>query len=44
MQAVVSLYYRGRRIQRDNPYFQMLSGEWSKALRKAFAAIEAFDI
>jgi putative proteasome-type protease len=35
---------RQMRIQRDNPYFQMLSGEWSKALRKAFAAIEEFDI
>ncbi len=35
---------RQMRIQRDNPYFQMLSGEWSKSLRKAFAAIEEFDI
>ena len=35
---------RTTRIQRDNPYFQMLSSEWSKSLRKAFAAIEEFDI
>jgi len=35
---------RVRRIERDDPYFQKLSGDWSKALRKAFAAIEEFDI
>ncbi len=35
---------RVRRIERDDPYFQKLSGDWSKALRKAFAAIDEFDI
>jgi putative proteasome-type protease len=33
-----------KRIGPDDPYFKMLSGEWSKALRTAFAQIEAFDI
>lgn len=33
-----------KRIGPDDPYFKMLSGEWSKALRTAFANIEAFDI
>ncbi len=33
-----------RRIGPDDPYFKKLSGEWSKALRTAFAKIEAFDI
>ncbi len=33
-----------KRIELDDPYFKMLSGEWSKALRSAFANIEAFDI
>jgi putative proteasome-type protease len=33
-----------KRIGLDDPYFKMLSGEWSKALRTAFANIEAFDI
>jgi predicted proteasome-type protease len=33
-----------RRIERDNPYFQKLSSEWGKALRRAFADIEEFDI
>jgi putative proteasome-type protease len=35
---------RVRRIERDDPYFQKLSGEWGKALRRAFADIEEFDI
>jgi putative proteasome-type protease len=35
---------RVRRIERDNPYFQKLSDEWGKALRRAFADIEEFDI
>lgn len=35
---------RIRRIERDDPYFQKLSQEWGKALRKAFRAIEEFDI
>jgi putative proteasome-type protease len=33
-----------KRIGPDDPYFKMLSAEWSKALRTAFANIEAFDI
>ncbi len=33
-----------KRIGLDDPYFRMLSSEWSKALRTAFANIEAFDI
>ena len=33
-----------KRIGLDDPYFKMLSAEWSKALRSAFANIEAFDI
>jgi putative proteasome-type protease len=33
-----------KRIGEDDPYFKMLSGEWSKALRMAFAKIEPFDI
>jgi putative proteasome-type protease len=33
-----------RRIGPDDPYFQKLSAEWSKALRTAFASIEPFDI
>ena len=35
---------RTKRIGLDDPYFKMLSSEWSKALRTAFANIEAFDI
>jgi putative proteasome-type protease len=33
-----------KRIGLDDPYFKMLSTEWGKALRSAFAQIEAFDI
>ena len=33
-----------KRIGPDDPYFKMLSTEWSKALRNAFAQIDAFDI
>jgi len=33
-----------KRIGLDDPYFKMLSTEWSKALRTAFANIEALDI
>jgi putative proteasome-type protease len=33
-----------KRIGQDDPYFKMLSLEWSKALRAAFQNIEAFDI
>jgi putative proteasome-type protease len=33
-----------KRIGIDDPYFKMLSSEWSKALRTAFANIEPFDI
>jgi putative proteasome-type protease len=33
-----------KRIGLDDPYFKMLSAEWSKALRAAFQNIEAFDI
>lgn len=33
-----------KRIGPDDPYFKMLSTEWSKALRVAFANIEALDI
>jgi putative proteasome-type protease len=33
-----------KRIGPDDPYFKMLSTEWSKALRAAFANIEALDI
>jgi putative proteasome-type protease len=33
-----------KRIGPDDPYFKMLSTEWSKALRSAFANIQAFDI
>lgn len=35
---------RTKRIGLDDPYFRMLSAEWSKALRNAFMNIEAFDI
>lgn len=35
---------RVRRIERDDPYFQKLSSDWGKALRRAFADIEEFDI
>jgi putative proteasome-type protease len=35
---------RTKRIEKDDPYFNMLSGEWSKALRTAFGNIEPFDI
>ena len=35
---------RVRRIARDDPYFQKLSNDWGKALRRAFADIEEFDI
>ena len=35
---------RTRRIEQDDPYFNMLSAEWSQALRTAFANIEPFDI
>jgi putative proteasome-type protease len=33
-----------KRIGLDDPYFKMLSAEWSKALRVAFKNIEPFDI
>ena len=33
-----------KRIGLDDPYFKMLSTEWSKALRAAFSQIEPFDI
>ncbi len=33
-----------KRIDLEDPYFKMLSSEWSKALRNAFANIDAFDI
>ena len=33
-----------KRIGLDDPYFKMLSAEWSKALRTAFMNIEALDI
>jgi putative proteasome-type protease len=33
-----------KRIGEDDPYFKMISGEWSKALRQAFANIEPLDI
>ena len=33
-----------KRIDQDDPYFRMLSDEWSKALRRAFADIQPFDI
>jgi putative proteasome-type protease len=33
-----------KRIGQDDPYFKMLSSEWSKALRTAFANIQPFDI
>jgi putative proteasome-type protease len=33
-----------KRIGPDDPYFKMLSTEWSKALRTAFKNIEALDI
>ena len=33
-----------KRIGQDDPYFKMLSSEWSKGLRTAFANIEPFDI
>ena len=33
-----------KRIGLDDPYFKMLSTEWSKALRSAFVNIEALDI
>lgn len=35
---------RTKRIEQDDPYFKMLSGEWSKGLRSAFASIKAFEI
>lgn len=35
---------RTKRIGLDDPYFKMLSSEWSKALRTAFMNIEALDI
>jgi len=35
---------RTLRIERDNEYFQKLSREWSRSLRKAFMEIEDFDI
>ncbi len=35
---------RTRRIGADDGYFRMLSLEWSKALRTAFANIDEFDI
>ena len=37
-------FEHSKRIGPDDPYFKMLSSEWSKALRTAFAQIEAFDI
>ena len=37
-------FEHNKRIGPDDPYFKMLSSEWSKALRTAFAQIEAFDI
>ena len=33
-----------KRIGLDDPYFHMVSSEWSKALRAAFKNIEPFDI
>jgi putative proteasome-type protease len=33
-----------KRIGEDDPYFRMVSGEWSKALRGAFKNIAPFDI
>ncbi len=33
-----------KRIGLEDPYFKMISGEWSKALRQAFANIEPLDI
>ena len=33
-----------KRIGLDDPYFRMVSSEWSKALRAAFKNIEPFDI
>ena len=33
-----------KRIGQDDPYFRMVSSEWSKALRVAFRNIEPFDI
>jgi putative proteasome-type protease len=33
-----------KRIGQEDPYFKMISAEWSKALRAAFQNIEAFDI
>lgn len=33
-----------KRIGLDDPYFKMLSAEWSKALRAAFKNIEPFEI
>ena len=35
---------RARRIERDDPYFRKLSSDWGKALRRAFADIDEFDI
>ena len=35
---------RARRIERDNEYFQKLSRDWSRSLRKAFTEIDDFDI
>ena len=37
-------FEHAKRIGQDDPYFKMLSSEWSKALRAAFQNIEAFDI
>ena len=37
-------FEHNKRIGPEDPYFKMLSREWSKALRTAFAQIEAFDI
>jgi len=33
-----------KRIGEDDPYFRLVSGEWSKALRGAFKNIPPFDI
>ena len=35
---------RVRRIEREDPYFQKLSNDWGKALRRAFGDIQEFDI
>ncbi|SUB00605.1 proteasome endopeptidase complex, archaeal, beta subunit [Pannonibacter phragmitetus] len=36
--------HRQKRIDREDPYFQTLSSEWSNALRKAFTEIPEFEI